>query len=349
MFYSKLGILMVFFTLTFFDSTAETNLPLMPYPKEVKLGSGKFRLDKDFTLSVKNSDEKVFAYATRFLRRLDERTGLFFSQDFITAVNDSSDTQLEISFCKSEELKLGIDESYQLKITPGKIDLSAESNFGAMHGLETLLQLLMVDEDGYYFPAVEINDEPRFPWRGLLIDICRHFMPMDVLKRNIDGMAAVKMNVLHLHLSEDQGFRIESKVYPKLQELGSDGLYYTQTEMKEIIKYAGDRGIRIIPEFDVPGHTTSWFVGYPELASAPGPYQIERNWGVMDPTINPTKEETYEFLDNLFGEMTALFPDEYFHIGGDENNGKQWDANDSIQEFMKENNIKDNHDLQAYF
>ncbi|NOX64352.1 MAG: family 20 glycosylhydrolase, partial [Chlorobi bacterium] len=238
MFYSKLGILMVFFTLTFFDSTAETNLPLMPYPKEVKIGSGKFRLDKDFTLSVKKSDEKIYAYATRFLRRLDERTGLFFSQDFITAINDPSDSQLEISFNKSEELKLGVDESYQLIITPDKINLSAESNFGAMHGLETLLQLLMIDEDGYYFPALEINDAPRFPWRGLLIDICRHFMPMDVLKRNIDGMAAVKMNVLHLHLSEDQGFRIESKIYPKLQELGSDGLYYTQTEMKEIIKYA---------------------------------------------------------------------------------------------------------------
>lgn len=349
MFYSKLGILMVFFTLTFFDSTAETNLPLMPYPKEVKIGSGKFRLDKDFTLSVKNYDEKVFAYATRFLRRLDDRTGLFLSQDFITAINDPSDSQLEISFNKSEELKLGIDESYQLIITPDKINLSAESNFGTMHGLETLLQLLMIDDDGYYFPVLEINDKPRFPWRGLLIDICRHFMPMDVLKRNIDGMAAVKMNVLHLHLSEDQGFRIESKIYPKLQELGSDGLYYTQTEMKEIIKYAGDRGIRIIPEFDVPGHTTSWFVGYPELASSPGPYKIERNWGVMNPTINPTKEETYKFLDNLFGEMTALFPDEYFHIGGDENNGKQWDANDSIQEFMKKNDIKGNHDLQAYF
>jgi len=349
MFYSKLGILMVLVSLTFSNSTAETNLSLMPYPKEIKMGEGKYRLDKDFTLSVKNYDEKVFSYATRFLRRLDDRTGLFFSQDFITAINDPSEAQLEIHFTNSEEIKLGVNESYQLEITQDKINLSGKTNFGVMRGLETLLQLLMVDEDGYYFPVLEINDAPRFPWRGLLIDVCRHFMPMDVLKRNIDGMAAVKMNVLHLHLSEDQGFRIESKIYPKLQELGSDGLYYTQTEMKEIIKYAADRGIRIIPEFDVPGHSTSWFVGYPELASAPGPYEIERNWGVMDPTINPTKEETYVFLDNLFGEMAALFPDEYFHIGGDENNGKQWDANDSIQEFMEENNIKDNHELQVYF
>jgi hexosaminidase len=116
-----------------------------------------------------------------------------------------------------------------------------------------------------------------------------------------------------------------------------------------VIKYAADRGIRVIPEFDVPGHATSWFVGYPELASAPGPYTVERNWGIMDPTFNPAIEETYTFLDNFFGEMAALFPDEYFHIGGDENNGKQWDANEQIQQFMKENDIEDNHELQAYF
>ena len=341
---------MVLFALTFFDSSiSASNLQLMPYPKEVKMGTGKFRLDQEFTVAVDNNDEKIFSAATRFIRRLDARTGLFLTQDFISKVNSSSNSQMEISFNNSEVLKLNVEESYLLKISENNIKLTAENSYGAMHGLETLLQLLMVDEDGYYFPALEINDEPRFPWRGLLIDVCRHFLPIDILKRNIDGMAAVKMNVLHLHLSEDQGFRIESKIYPKLHELGSDGLFYTQTEIKEIIKYADDRGIRVIPEFDVPGHTTSWFVGYPELASAPGPYTIERTWGVMDPTIDPTKEETYKFLDNLFSEMAMLFTDEYFHIGGDENNGKQWDKNESIQKYMEENGIKDNHELQVYF
>ncbi len=268
MFHSKLGISMVLFSLAFFDSSiSASNLQIMPYPKEVKMGTGKFRIDNEFTVSVNNNDEKIFAAATRLIRRLDARTGLFLTQDFIRGVNAPSDSRMEISFNNSEEIKLNIDESYQLLISENKIKLTAESNFGTMHGLETLLQLLMVDDDGYYFPVLEINDEPRFPWRGLLIDVCRNFLPIDVLKRNIDGMAAVKMNVLHLHLSEDQGFRIESKVYPKLHKLGSDGLFYTQTEIKEIIKYAGDRGIRVIPEFDVPGHTTSWFVGYPELAS----------------------------------------------------------------------------------
>jgi len=341
---------MILFSLALFSSSVSaSNLQLMPYPKEIKMGDGKFMLDEKFTLSVKNSDRKILAAATRFIRKLDSRTGLFLTKDFITETNDLIYSQMEISFNNSEELKLNINESYRLLITKEKINLSAENSFGAIYGLETLLQLLTADDEGYYFPTLEINDEPRFPWRGLLIDVCRHFLPMDTLKRNIDGMAAVKMNVLHLHLSEDQGFRIESKVYPKLHELGSDGMYYTQTEIKEIIKYAGDKGIRVIPEFDVPGHATSWFVGYPELASAPGPYTIERNWGVMDPTIDPTREETYMFLDKLFSEMATLFPDEYFHIGGDENNGNQWDGNESIQEFMEENGIESNHELQVYF
>ena len=139
-------------------------------------------------------------------------------------------------------------------------------------------------------------------------------------------MAAVKLNVLHLHLTDDQGFRIESKKYPKLQELGSDGHYYTQAQMTELIAYARDRGIRVVPEIEMPGHSTSWYVGYPELASGPGPYQIERKWGIFDPTLDPTREETYTFLDGLIGEIAALFPDEYLHVGGDEVNGKQWDS-----------------------
>jgi hexosaminidase len=170
-----------------------------------------------------------------------------------------------------------------------------------------------------------------------------------VIKRNLDGMAAVKLNVFHWHLTDDQGFRIESKKYPKLTGMGSDGLFYTQDQAREIIAYAAERGIRVVPEFDLPGHATSWVTGYPELASAPGPYQIERRPGIFDPTLDPTREEVYQFLDAFFGEMAALFPDEYMHIGGDENEGKQWDRNPQIQAFMKERGIKNNHSLQAYF
>jgi hexosaminidase len=182
-----------------------------------------------------------------------------------------------------------------------------------------------------------------------MIDSGRHFMPVEVLKRNLDGMEAVKLNVLHWHLSEDQGFRVESKVFPLLQEKGSNGLYYTQKQIAEVIEYARDRGIRVVPEFDMPCHTTSWFVGYPQLASGPGPYQIATRWGILDYAMDPTRESTFEFLDRFLGEMTALFPDAYFHIGGDECNGKEWDANSRIQAYMHEHGLKDDVALQATF
>jgi len=159
----------------------------------------------------------------------------------------------------------------------------------------------------------------------------------------------VKMNVFHWHLSENQGFRAESRKFPKLHELGSDSLYYTQDEIRDLIAYARDRGIRVVPEFDMPGHSTAWFVGHPELASGKGPYEIERRWGVFDPAMDPTNERVYKFLDELIGEMARLFPDHYFHIGGDEVNGKEWDANPKIQAFMKAHELKNNEALQAYF
>jgi hexosaminidase len=218
-----------------------------------------------------------------------------------------------------------------------------------MHGLQTFLQLVDVSPDGFAAPAETIQDQPRFPWRGLMIDCARHFIPLDVLHRNIDGMEAVKMNVFHWHLSENQGFRAESKKFPKLHELGSDDLYYTQEEIRGLIAYARDRGIRVVPEFDMPGHSTAWFVGHPELASGKGPYQIERKWGIFDPAMDPTNEKVYKFLDEMIGEMAKIFPDHYFHIGGDEVNGKEWDANPKIQAYMKAHGIKNNETLQAYF
>jgi hexosaminidase len=218
-----------------------------------------------------------------------------------------------------------------------------------LRGLATLLQLVDMDDSGTFIPVVWIQDEPRFPWRGLLIDACRHWMPIEVIKRNLDGMAAVKLNVLHWHLSEDQGFRVECKSFPKLHELGSDGFFYTHEQVKEILDYARDRGIRIVPEFDMPGHTTSWFLGYPELSSSPGPFELGRTWGIQEPCMDPTREETYTFLDTFIGEMAALFPDAYFHIGGDEVNGISWDNNPDIDIFKNQNGMKDNHDLQAYF
>jgi len=324
-------------------------LNLMPVPASVTFNKDRLAVDSNFKVATRgHSDARLQAGIARFMRRLEGRTVLTLAPGL--AVDDQM-TQLIIN-CQGPGQNIPSvreDESYRIDITSRQALLSAPTVVGALRGLETLLQLLDADRRGYFFPGVQIDDQPRFPWRGLLIDVARHFHTMEVLKRNLDAMAAVKMNVLHWHLTEDQGFRVESKKFPKLHQLGSDGNYYTQEQVKEIIAYARDRGIRVVPEFDIPGHSTSWLVGYPELGSAPGPYTIERRPGIFEPALDPTREDVYKFLETFLGEMAALFPDEYLHIGGDENEGKQWDRNPAIQAFMKQKGIKDNHALQAYF
>src|SRR5258708_26050917 len=161
----------------------------------------------------------------------------------------------------------------------------------------------------------------------------RHWMTVEVVLRNLDAMAAVKLNVFHWHLSDDQGFRVESKMFPQLQQAGSNGNFYTQAQVREVVEYARERGIRVIPEFDIPGHTTSWLAGMPQLASAPGPYQLQRRWGIFEPTLDPTREETYQVLDRFLGEMAALFPDLYFHMSGEEAEAAQRKKPPAIQAF----------------
>ncbi len=340
----------LFLSLTLGEEMLPAYKNLMPVPAKIKVDKGKFRLGESFFVAVTGAQtDRALKGATRMLDRLRGRTGLFIAQPVVTKDANPDSAQMVLKIKRAGKLELGENEDYLLKIGRTSILLEAETDIGALRGLETFLQLLDADDQGYFFQQATIQDHPRFPWRGLLIDVCRHFMPVEVIKRNLDGMAAVKLNVLHWHLSEDQGFRVECKTFPLLHQKASDGNYYTQSQIKEIIAYAADRGIRVVPEFDLPGHATSWLVAYPEYASAPGPYQLQREWGIFDPTFDPTKEETYLFLDRFFEEMSALFPDVYMHIGGDENNGKQWNANPHIQQFMKERGIKDNHALQAYF
>jgi hexosaminidase len=332
------------------SSAAEPRpLSLMPMPANVQLKTGQLVIDASFTVGISGHTDLQLQHAIeRFLDSLRRQTGM---PPLDMKVTDATQPKLVVhsEHASKTVQELGEDESYSLEISPAGAKLDAATTLGIMRGLGTFLQLVQTTSDGFAVPAIAIQDQPRFLWRGLMIDVGRHFIPLDVLKRNLDGMAAVKLNVFHWHLSENQGFRIESKKFPKLQEMGSDGLYYTQEEVRDLIAYARDRGIRVVPEFDMPGHSTAWFVGYPELASGPGPYQIERKWGVFDPAIDPTQERTYKFLDGFIGEMAKLFPDQYFHIGGDEVNGKQWDANPNIQAFMHAHGLKTNQDLQAYF
>ncbi|HEV7905232.1 MAG TPA: family 20 glycosylhydrolase [Pyrinomonadaceae bacterium] len=322
---------------------------LMPVPASVRFDAGRLAVNNTFSIAARGQqDARLTSGIARFLRRIEGRTVLELPRGL--AADASAATLVVESSAPGQAVpSVEENESYTLEVSDRQAVLKAPTTVGVLRGLETVLQLLDSDRDGYFIPAVRIDDRPRFPWRGLLVDVARHYQPMDVLKRNLDAMAAVKLNVLHWHLTEDQGFRIESKKFPRLHTLGSDGQFYTQEQAREIIAYARERGIRVVPEFDLPGHATAWLVCHPELGSAPGPYTIERKAGIFEPALDPTREETYKFLDTFFGEMAALFPDAYLHIGGDENEGKQWDRNPQIQAFMKEKGIKDNHALQTHF
>ncbi len=322
---------------------------LMPQPSHLSTQKGRLILSPSLTVVTDHyTDARLDAAIARSLERIETQTGISIPTS-PSGANTSGALAISVEGLGETIQSVDEDESYSLDVSPSGLRLHATTVVGAIHGLETLQQLIQTDGAGYFLPAVSIQDTPRFRWRGLMLDCGRHFMPVEVIKRTLDGMAAVKLNVFHWHLSEDQGFRMESRAFPKLTELGSDGLFYTQEQAREIVAYARDRGIRVVPEFDMPGHTSAWFVGYPDLASAPGPFHIEREFGVFDPVMDPTRESTYKFLDTFIAEMAAIFPDHFMHIGGDENNGVEWKANPRIQAFMREHNLRDTAALQNYF
>ncbi len=318
---------------------------LMPVPASVTFDAGGLALDARFGVTVEGpADLRLQRGVERMLDRLSRLTG-------IPVVRSGGRPMLTVRCLQARPgtQKAVEDESYSLRVAPDGAMLRAPTVFGVLRGLETFSQLVEQTPAGFVVRAATIEDRPRFPWRGLLIDVCRHWMPVEVIERNLDAMAAVKLNVLHWHLSEDQGFRVESRVFPRLHQMGSDGLYYTQAQVREVVRYAADRGIRVVPEFDMPAHTQAWLVGYPELSAGKGPFDLARTWGVFDPVLDPTSERTYAFLGRFVAEMAGLFPDAYFHIGGDEVNGRQWDASPAVAAFRKRHGFATNDDLQAYF
>ena len=244
-------------------------ISLMPLPAQLKLGNGVWVLDEDLSHTFTSlSTPRMDRALIRFYHKLSGHTGLNFGD------GKAGRLILECTGSAMDYPSLEDDASYSIQITGSKITVKSPSETGILYALESLLQLVREEEGHWLIPQLKLNDSPRYPWRGLMIDVCRHWIPKEVLLRNLDAMAAVKMNVLHLHLTDHQGFRVESKLFPKLHEMGSNGDYFTQEDIREVVEYAADRGIRVVPEFDVPGHTQAWFVGHPELASAPGPYTI---------------------------------------------------------------------------
>ena len=320
---------------------------LLPVPSSITTGNGSLSITKDLTVSLGGAHNTILEAATRrTLNSLEASTGIRLSKDL---ESPNPTLTIQVHDITGTRPTLETDETYSITTSPNKIMLQARTVFGALHGLQTIQQLVRAEDGHYIIPAVEINDSPRFPWRGFMLDVSRHFMPLPVIYRTLDGMAAVKLNVFHWHLTDDQGFRIESKRFPLLTAKGSDGLFYTQDQVRDVIAYAGARGIRVVPELDIPGHVTSWLVGMPQLGSVQRPYEISRTFGIWDGALDPTRDSTYKFLDAFIGEMAALFPDDYLHFGGDESNGVDWKANPSIVAFMKAHNMKSTDELQTYF
>jgi hexosaminidase len=316
---------------------------LMPMPANVTPGVGALKIDASFAVQARGySDARLERAMARLTARISRQTGMEIR-------GGKTVLWIECAAGGPEYPMVDQDESYRMDVSADSAKITASTVTGALRGMETFAQSIDRSSGGFEAHAVHIEDRPSFQWRGLMLDVSRHWMPLPVILRNLDAMAAVKLNVFHWHLSDDQGFRVESRRFPKLQGLGSDGHFYTQDEVHRVVEYARDRGIRVIPEFDMPGHTTSWFVGYPELASAPGPYQIERKWGIFQPTLDPSREQVYAFLDQLIGEMAVLFPDQLFHIGGDEVDPTQWNNSTAIQAWASRNRLKDATAIQSYF
>lgn len=323
------------------------DLPLMPWPQQVELAQPQGKLVLDYRLTIDIQGDDLAQALPRWRDRLERQTGWTLVPQ--AEQHQTATIAIIIKQRVAPQPLPDSDESYQLQITPRGATLTANTRFGALRGMETLLQLVQTDGENTFMPLVNITDVPRFPWRGVLLDSARHFLPVADILRQLDGMAAAKLNVFHWHLTDDQGWRFASEHYPKLQQLASDGHFYTREQMQQVVAYATARGIRVVPEIDLPGHASTVAVAYPELMSAPGPYQMERAWGVHKPTLDPANGQVYQFIDNIVGELVAIFPDPYLHIGGDEVDASQWQASKSIQAFMRQNQLADAHALQAFF
>ncbi|MGB6688141.1 MAG: beta-N-acetylhexosaminidase [Terracidiphilus sp.] len=342
----------IFFVTNAWSENPATSEPLrlMPLPRSIQPGAGHLVLDEHFTAGIAGDhDPRLDAAFDRMMTRLDRQCGGILRSQ--SAAAPGASPVLTIRAAGPGEAVQSVDEneSYKLTVTPTSAELSAATDVGAMHGMETFLQLIKFDDGSCQAPAVTIDDAPRFRWRGYMLDVSRHFEPVDVVERTLDGMAVAKLNVFHWHLSDDQGFRAESKKFPKLTEAASGGQFYTQDQMREVVAYARARGIRVVPEFDMPGHSTSWILAYPEYGSGEHYDKLPTVFGIHPAALDPTNEKTYKFIDEFVKEMADIFPDAYFHIGGDENQGKDWMANPKIVEFMHKQDLKTTADLQAYF
>jgi len=341
----------------------ENNYAVIPLPQSLVPQPGQFVIDEATTVFSEGNDEEIEAVVQQLITTLNTETGLSLKQ-----VLSESNNQIVFQ----QDASIEAPEGYQLLITPQQIRVQAATPQGMFYAVQSLRQLLSHDVQSgstWFFPGVVIKDEPRFSYRGMHLDVARHFFPVETVKQLIDQLAYHKMNTFHWHLTDDQGWRIEIKKYPKLTEVGAfrngtlighyndqpqqfDGQryggFYTQEDIKEVIRYAAERFVQIIPEIELPGHAQAAIAAYPELACTEGPFEVWQKWGVSENVFCPT-EATFTFLEDVLAEVAALFPGKYIHIGGDECPKSAWEESAFCQQLMKEQGLKDEHELQSYF
>jgi len=311
-------------------------LALMPWPRRVT------RLDESLRLTAAPSVVKWTAVRTLRL----ERAVADFMRSLFDVAGGGVALAIECAAAAGPFPELGDDESYELRVTAAGAQLQANTEWGVVRGLATLAQLTAAGDP---VPGVVIADAPRFGWRGLMIDVARHYISTATLLRTLDAMALYKLNVLHLHLTDDQAFRFDSRAYPDLARLGSAGGYYSEEELTDLVSHAAGLGIRVVPELDVPGHTTSWLNAHPEWGAVPEQRAPSNHFGVHAACLDPTRDDVYAALGRLFDDVARIFPDRFVHIGGDEVNPQWWRASPAVLAFMAEHRLADVAALQNLF
>ena len=344
----------IFLSLFLFSCSHTPDKPdysVIPKPVSLEEGSGYFIYNNRVSIDLADGINETI------LERYKEDLGII----------DSGSGSLKLTLDSTIQSR----EGYQIVVSQNNIEVSAAGEAGLFYALQTIKQLVMSNSIGVdkRIPCVSVKDEPRFSYRGMHLDVARHMFPVEFIKKYIDLMAFHKFNTFHWHLTEDQGWRLEIKQYPKLQSIAafrnetlnghySDkprtfdgkqyGGFYSHEDVKEIVQYAAQRHIEVIPEIEMPGHSLAALSAYPELACTPGPFEAATSWGVFEDVYCP-KEETFEFLENVLDEVIELFPSKYIHIGGDECPKTRWKESSFCQELIKKEGLKDEHELQSYF
>lgn len=377
---------MSFFGLLAFGQQVERSISIIPEPVSVVKKGGYYVLPNDIVISAPSGKEM------KFINDLLAKKLSIAPGKKVQVRNDAANADIVLALNTKTDSKIG-DEGYSLSVTPGKVNINANKPAGLLYGVQTFLQLLppQIESDkreenvSWQLPQVEITDYPRVNWRGLMLDVSRHFFTVDEVKQYLDNMVKYKYNIFHWHLTDDEGWRIEIKGLPRLTEIGAwrqeqigwfgsfsqpdprapknYGGFYTQEQVKEIVQYAKERNIQVMPEIDVPGHSSAILAAYPELACFPesgdhavrtGAPFLDWNTGgrpaaIFENTLCPSNEKVYEFMDKVMGEIAALFPFEYIHTGGDEAPYTFWEKSPAVKQLMQREGIKDMAGVQSYF